>query len=63
MPSAMAPLETMMTSRPSRIKMRQLAAPLANGRFVQAMPVVGDQAGADLDHDALGIAQHAADWQ
>jgi hypothetical protein len=47
----MAPLDTMMTSRPSR-PARQLPAPFADGAFVQAAALVGDQAGADLHHDA-----------
>ena len=37
---------------------RPRAAPLADGDFVQPAPLVGDEAGADLDHDAPGITQH-----
>ncbi len=37
---------------------RELAAPLADGLRVQATPLVGDQAGAHLDDDAAGRAQH-----
>jgi hypothetical protein len=52
MPSAMAPLDTMITSRPVACERGQLPAPLADGHLVQAAALVGDQAGADLDHDA-----------
>ena len=37
----------------------ELSAPLANRLFVQATAFVGDEAGADFDHDATRIAQHA----
>ena len=36
----------------------QLLAPVANGLFVQATALVGDQARTHLHHDAAGIAQH-----
>jgi len=44
----MAPLDTMMTSRPSRDQVRQLPAPFADGLLVQPTTIIGDQAGAAL---------------
>ena len=38
---------------------RHLAAPFTDGRFVKTAPFVGDQTGADLDHDAPRIAQNS----
>ena len=38
-------------------QLRQLAAPLANGGFVQASTLIGHQAGTHLDHDATRITQ------
>ena len=35
----------------------QLLTPLANGHGIQATPFIGDQARADLDHDAFGMAK------
>jgi hypothetical protein len=37
--------------------MRQLARPFTNGSLVQAAPFIGHQAGANLDHHAVRIAQ------
>jgi hypothetical protein len=54
MPSAIAPLDTMTTSRgtPARTNAAnwRLHSPMA--AFIQAAPFVGHQTGAHLDHDA-----------
>ena len=39
-------------------KQRKLAAPLANGRLVQASSLIGNQARANLDDDASGSTEH-----
>ena len=62
MPSAIAPLDTMMTSRP-RTSADNWTAPFPNGLFVQAAAFVGDQAGADLDHDAVRVTHHSLKLQ
>jgi hypothetical protein len=36
-----------------------LAAPFTDGRFVEAAAFVGDQARANLDHDAASISQYS----
>ncbi|MNT43837.1 hypothetical protein D3C72_1803280 [compost metagenome] len=36
----------------------KLAAPFGDGAFIQALAFVGDQTGADLDHDATCVAQN-----
>ena len=53
MPSAIAPLETSTTSRPSQAQRRDLLRPARERRAVEALPVVGDEAAADLDDQAL----------
>ena len=60
MPSAMAPLDTITSSRPCARQRGQLAAPVADGLGVDAAAFVGDQAGADLDDDAPRAARSAS---
>ena len=43
-------------------QLRHLPAPFANRRLVQAPAFVGDQARADFDNNALGVAQHGGRW-
>ena len=54
MPSAMAPDETSTISRPARFKPAISSAHRADRVMVEAASVVGDEARADLDDDALG---------
>ena len=60
MPSAMAPLDTITTSRPCARQRGELAAPVADRLGVDAAAFVRDQAGADLDDDAARVLQHDA---
>ena len=57
MPSAMAPLDTMITSRPSRASAASCRHHSPIARLVEAAALVGDQAGADLHDDAPRVAQ------
>ena len=56
MPSAIAPLETSTTSRPSMPQRGDLLRPARERRAVEALPVVGDEAAADLDDEALALS-------
>ena len=55
MPSAIAPEDTSTTSRPPRFKRGDLVRPVRDRRVVEAAAVVGDEARADLDDEALGV--------
>ena len=53
MPAAIAPLETSTTSRPMRRSSAICAGPARERLEVEPAALVGDEARADLDDDAL----------
>ena len=60
MPSAMAPLETITSSRPSAASAASLPAPIADGLGIDAATLVRHEAGADLHDDAARVAHRSA---